>query len=254
VGLIAVEFLMRQKRVCFNRFLGCHIQVVNRKNKFMEYQPPSRMVVCLAAFTVCHPLAGSGEDGFLVNGRFTDGLAGWEVNGAVFVSAGSAVLMDEAVQRSLLFQGVALEAGNYRFGFDFRNLLSSAEPLGFARDSLFASLFVSSTPLEFDPVSFAGFQVSIPLFDLDALSMSLWTGAVAPSPFGGGFTRFETVFSLGNPATVFAVFDFFDLNGINADSLVLIDNVTLVPEPGLSGLAVAFCALAFAVYFRRRKP
>lgn len=188
----------------------------------------------------------------IVNGDFLAGLDGWETEGAVFTAGGAAVLADDGAVRSLLYQGVDLEVGMYAFSFDFRNLLSAAAPPGRALDTFFATLYFSGSAEVFDPVNLTGVSGFAALLDLDINGPRLFEGSVAPSPAGGQFTRYETVFTLSEPLTVFAVFDFVDLNGLNNDSLVLVDNVTLIPEPRHSVLAAAGVVLVLIVLYRRR--
>lgn len=196
-----------------------------------------------------HPLALTAN--ILTNGDFSRGLEGWNIAGAVFPGVDVAAVTDEDARRSVLYQGVVLEPGTYGVTVDFRNLLSSLEPQGFARDSFFASLYFTSTPDLFDPLGPAGFDVSVPLFDVDSLGPVLFTGTVGTSPSGGDYTRFSGEFALGNPLTVFAVFDLADLNGLNDNSIVLVDRVTIVPEP-VSALFLGLSTGLFILFFRRR--
>ncbi len=194
----------------------------------------------------------AGGQNLVSNGDFMAGTAAWELVGAVFGTGAQGLLTDATGGRSLLYQGVALGSGPYAVAFDFRNLLSAAEPFGFARDTFFASLYFSGTPGLFDPLGPTGFSQAVALLDVDAVQATVHTGLVAPSPFGGGFQRYTGGFSLAAPATVFVVFDLVGLNGIASDSVVAVDNVSvvLVPEPvAVVPLAVAGGLLAL----RRRR-
>ena len=196
------------------------------------------------------PLGMAGN--ILTNGDFSLGLSGWEVAGAVFPGVNVAAVTDEDAQRSVLYQGVSLEPGTYGVTVDFRNLLSPIEPSGFARDSFFASLYFTSTPELFDPLGPSGFDVSIPLFDVDSIGPLLFTGSLGISPAGTAYTRFSGDFALGNPLTVFAVFDLADLNGVNDNSLVLLDRVAIVPEPA-AALLFGFVAALVGIFARRKR-
>lgn len=188
---------------------------------------------------------------FVVNGEFLAGLDGWESRGSVFTTGGSAALADDGEARSLLYQGMELEGGNYAFSFDFRNLLSAAVPPGAALDTFFATLYFSASPELFDPEDLTGVSGFEALLDLDVNGPRLFAGEVGLSPAGSELTRYTTDFTLAEPMTVFAVFDLVDLNGINDDSLVLIDNVTLIPEPRHAALVAAGVVLVMMVLYRR---
>ena len=196
-------------------------------------------------------LSARAASNFVVNGEFLAGLDGWESSGAVFTAGGSAALADDGVTRSLLYQGVELEAGSYVFGFDFREFLSAEVPPGRALDTFFATLYFSGSPELFDPADLTGVSGFAALLDLDVNGPRLFEGSVAPRPGGGGYSRYETAFTLPAPVTVFAVFDFVDLNGLNNDSLVLIANVTLIPEPSLTAAVLA--GVAALLLLRRRR-
>jgi hypothetical protein len=90
------------------------------------------------------------------------------------------------------------------------------------------------------------------LVDLDAnRAFNVAAGAIfGPSPKGVGWTRY-TLTQLMDPAFAepgFATvaFEFYNLNGIGADSVMAVDNVSLVavvPEPGAAVLLLLSAAL-----------
>lgn len=190
--------------------------------------PVAAMGMALTAFSV---------QGYLyLNWDFSDGLTGWETAGSVTAGGGGAILSDQNTLRSLLFQGVHLEPGTYVLSFDFLHALSPEVPFGWAQDAFFTTLYFSDTPLLFDPATASGFQAALPLFDLEFTGIRMFSGTVSDSALGTEYSLYQTSFDLIDPVSAFIVFDFNNLNNINADSTVFIDNVLLVPEPSLATL------------------
>jgi hypothetical protein len=189
----------------------------------------------------------------LSNGEFTGSLAGWSVTGTVFNTADAAVLTDVAASPVAVFQTGGLPTGTYelQLAFDFRNGLSPTVAGGFLRDTFFATLYYGRQPFG---SSLAGgvFEQVLGLFDVDANgAFNVAPGAsFGPSPKGLGWTRY-TLTHLTNPAFAepgFATvaFEFYNLNGIGADSVMAVDNVALVavvPEPGAAALLLVSATL-----------
>jgi len=207
-----------------------------------------QFVLCLCGFLVLKSV----EATLLVNGDLSSGLGGWQTTGGVFSGVGEAALTDEVAAPSLLYQGVSLDSGTYQVGMDVREVLSNSEPVGYAKDTFFASLYFTSTPEQFDPRDPSGFDVAVPLFDLDASGAVLFTGTLEDITSAPGYSRFYGVFSLGTATTVFAVFELVDLNGGLDNSVVLVDNVYItVPEVSGAGVLAGLAACVF-IFLRRK--
>jgi hypothetical protein len=189
----------------------------------------------------------------LLNEDFSSGLEGWSVAGAVFEGLGEVAVTDESVTRSVLYQGVQLDPGEYLVSIDFKSLLSSEEPLGFAKDTFFATLYLSSTPEQFDPLSPEGFETFLTLFDLDSAGPFDFSGQFINNPVKLDYLTYTQPFVLETASTLFAVFELSDLNGIDDNSIVLVDSVViLIPEPR-SALFAGLVALFVLLINRRRR-
>lgn len=189
----------------------------------------------------------------MVNWDFSGGLTGWTSSGSVNAFGGGAVITDNGVLRSILYQGVVLSPGSYFLSFDFINALSGVVPAGQAYDSMFASLYFSTTPWLFDPQTVTGFDSFSALVDVDDNTATPTIGTVASSPLGGLYQQYAATFSVSQTSTVFFVLDFVDLNTVNNDSSFLVDNVSLiVPEPSIVALMLIGGGLGIRS-MRRRK-
>lgn len=183
----------------------------------------------------------------LINSDFSSGLTGWTSQGDVTTDNQEAVLGDDGVNDSLLYQPVALSSGQYRVEFDFLNGLSSVPPTFGFLDSFFASLYFVNDLSQLDILG-GSFDAITPLFDLDANGVSNLTGSVGLSSKGGNWRHFGLTFQ-NNFNYVIPAFELLEQNQINADSTVRIDNVSIavsaVPEPSTffllgSGVAAFF--------------
>ena len=111
-------------------------------------------------------------------------------------------------------------------------------------DAFFATLYLGASP--FGPTLAGGsFDQAVGLFDLDSSgAFNVASGAAfGPSPKGAGWTRYSLsqVMAPGSPAGYATLaFEFYNLNGSGSDSVVAIDNVSLVavPEPGAFPLLI----------------
>ncbi|MEX0326386.1 MAG: hypothetical protein AB3N33_09900 [Puniceicoccaceae bacterium] len=194
---------------------------------------------------------GMVNGGILQNEDFSSGLAGWDSQGAVFEGVEEVALTDENVNQSFLYQGVALDPGSYEVTVNFRQILSPAEPLGFAKDTFFASIYLSSTPDQFDPRVPDGFDGFLELFNFDSAGPFDFSGEFMEDPIRPDYLSYRQTLSLTEPSTVFTVFELTDLNGINDNSLVLVDSVViLIPEP-LAALPLGIAVLTFLLIRRK---
>jgi hypothetical protein len=188
----------------------------------------------------------------LINEDFASGLSGWDIAGAVFEGIGEAAITDENAVRSFLYQGIQLDPGSYEININLKPLLASEEPLGFARDTFFASLYLSTTPELFDPRTPEGFDAFLELFDFDAAGPFDFSGEFMSNPGKPDYVTYSQGFTLESTSTLFAVFELSDLNGINDNSIVLVDSVViLIPEPA-SALFAGLAALLALLFYRRR--
>lgn len=131
-----------------------------------------------------------------------------------------------------------MPSGQYTLEFDFLNRLSGNVPNLTFPDAFFASLYFANDLNQFDLTN-GVFDDAQALFDLDYSGVANNQGLLSTSGKGGDWQHFSMVFTnLYN--FVIPVFELFGLNGMDGDSLVSIDNVTLnastppshaVPEP-----------------------
>jgi len=174
----------------------------------------------------------------LINGDFSTGLTGWTTEGDVTTANDEAVLGDNGVVYSLLYQGDLLNSGLYTLEFDFLNTLSAAVPADppFAfLDTFFATLYFADDLATFDPVNGLFGDSALALVDLDANGVFNLTGSVGSSPKGGNWQHYALTFQNSFNYAI-PTFELFDFNFVNADSTVRVDNVSTqvsaVPEPG----------------------
>lgn len=204
-------------------------------------------------------LPGAEAATVLSNGDFTGSLADWTAAGPVFNTTDAAVLTDVLPAPAVIFQTGGLPAGvaELSLTFDYRDGLSPTVAGGFLRDTFFATIFFGRDPFG---SSLAGgvFEQVLGLFDLDANGeFNVAPGAsFGPSPKGAGWSRFTLALNpaFTEPGFATLAFEFYNLNGIAADSVMAVDNVSLVavvPEPGVAGLLVLSAA---SLVCRRRRP
>jgi hypothetical protein len=190
----------------------------------------------LALLAVAGLAAESEAANVVANGDFGGGFASWETAGSVDPLGGFAILSDTGAERSLLFQVAATSGGHQQIGFDFLNATSPTAAEGTLPDTFFASLYLVPDPALFDPAGGTGFDLAIPLVDIDAAGLANVqpTARTRQSAIDRRFTRFTATFD--NPLGLFVaiVFDLVDLNFVGTDSTVAIDNVAIdaaPPEP-----------------------
>lgn len=195
----------------------------------------------------------------LLNGDFTGSLLPWTASGTVFNTGDNAVLSDDMATLESIFQTGMVPSGVTGFGltFDFLNSVSTTLLEGFLPDTFFATLYLGSS--SFGPTLEAGtFDVALGLFDMDSNGVfNVASGATfGPSPKGVGWSRIslapEIFPGLAAPGFATVAFELHNLNGIGSDSVVAVDNVSLimvVPEPHHALLLLASCL----TLFRRRR-
>ena len=197
----------------------------------------------------------------LNNGEFTGSLAGWTSAGTVFNTGDTAVLADSAAVPVAVLQTGSLPDGvvELLLTFDYLDGLSTAVSGGFLRDTFFATLYGGGQPFG-GTLAGGVYEQAVGLFDLDANGVFNVApgGSFGPSPKGAGWTRF-TLTQAATPAFAapgFATvaFEYHNLNGIAADSVMAVDNVSLlavVPEPGPAALLLMSATLLGCL---RRRP
>ena len=129
-------------------------------------------------------------------------------------------------------------------------------PTGFVADAFFATLYFGTAPFG---ATLAGgsFEQAVGLFDLDSSgAFNVAPGATfGPSPKGAGWTRYtlSQVMAPGSPAGFATLaFEFYNLNGSGADSVVAVDNVSLVTVPE-AGVAALLIPATLCLLVRRRR-
>lgn len=164
---------------------------------------------------------------------FASGLGGWSVVGDAAGENGEAVLRDRSAVRSMISQAT-LATGILQISFDFRPQLSPDFPVGAFPDSFFASIYSTTDANLFNPDNGSTFTSASGLFDLDAAGLYNLSGTVGASAKGSGWFRFDT--TVTNTTSHLALaFELVDEDTESNDSVILIDNVRVVPEPGSLG-------------------
>lgn len=164
---------------------------------------------------------------------FASGIGGWSGIGDAAGENGEAVLRDRSAVRSMISRA-ALATGVLQISFDFRPQLSANFPVGAFPDSFFASIYSTGDANLFNPDNSATFTEASGLFDLDAAGLYNLNGTVGASAKGSGWFRFDT--TVTNTTSHLALaFELVDEDTESDDSLILIDNVRVVPEPGSLG-------------------
>lgn len=197
----------------------------------------------------------------LTNGEFTSSLAGWTQQGAVFNPANAAALSDTTAGPAAIFQSGDLPEGevSLMLTFDFLDGLSPTAAGGFLRDTFFATLYLGDQPFG-STLAGGVYAQAMGLFDLDSNgAFNVAAGAsIGASPKGAGWARFTLMQpatpAITGPGFATVAFEFHNLNGVGADSVVGIDNVSLtalVPEPGSAALLLLS---ASALLRRQRRP
>lgn len=199
----------------------------------------------------------------LTNGNFTGSLSSWTSSGTIFNTGDAAVFADSVTTPTSIFQSgqLPLDGVIIELTLDIFNGLSPSILGGFLLDSFFATLYVGRE--SFGATLVGGkFDQAVGLFDMDATgTYNLAPGAsFGPSPKGGSWTRFKhsQTISPGTTAPGFATvaFEFYNLNGTGSDSVVSVDNVSLVttavPEPGLLAFLLPASALLLLRRYRQK--
>jgi len=218
----------------------------------------SKLVPVIVAAITLAGIPAAPAASILQNGEFEGSLVPWRVEGVAGNTGDTAVFSDSAGTRVAVFQTAAVPAGfaGFTLILDFIGFVSSTVSPGFVLDTFFATVYLG---LDSFGATIAGgdFDQALDLFDLDANGVFNATAGATfgPSPKGAGWTRFSltrtTAPGFTDPGFATVAFEFFDLNGIPADSVVAVDNVQLlaiVPEPG----AVLFLGLAAVMLWPRR--
>jgi hypothetical protein len=229
------------------------MQTVGNRNR-MAFM--SSFACVLSVFWML-PHSGTRAANVVVNGEFAGSLAPWKVEGTGFNTGSSGVLSDSLSFRSALFQSIAVDANSgLVLEFDLLNGLSSSAGGGFVPDSFYATLYLGSQP--FGPtISGSVFDTAFALFDMDSTGSFAVAagGSFGPSPKGSGWSRFtlNRDGSLGFPTGYLTIaFESYNLNGVSSDSVVALDNVSLVPVPEPS--AACLLVAASILLIRRTRP
>jgi hypothetical protein len=203
------------------------------------------------------PHSGARAANVVVNGEFSGSLAPWKVEGSVFNTGSSGVLSDSLSFRSVLFQSIAVDANSgLVLEFDLLNGLSSSAGGGFVPDSFYATLYFGTQA--FGPtISGSVFDTAFALFDMDSSGGFAVAsgGSFGPSPKGAGWSRFtlDRDGSLGFPTGYLTIaFEMYNLNNVSSDSVVALDNVSLVPVPEPSSTCLLLAASILLI--RRTRP
>ena len=194
----------------------------------------------------------------LSNGDFTGSTASWTTSGTVVNTGDAAVFSDSVATPTSMYQSgvLARDLSRIDLVFDLFNRLSATVPTGFVADAFFATLYFGTAPFG---ATLAGgsFEQAVGLFDLDSSgAFNVAPGATfGPSPKGAGWTRYtlSQVMAPGSPAGFATLaFEFYNLNGSGADSVVAVDNVSLVTVPE-AGVAALLIPATLCLLVRRRR-
>jgi hypothetical protein len=199
----------------------------------------------------------------LTNGGFNGSLSSWTDSGTVFNTGDSAVFSDSVATPTAIFQSGALPLDliSMELVFDVFNGVSPSVIGGFLPDSFYATLYLGVAPFG-SSLAGGNFDQAVGLFDMDSAgAFNTAAGALfGPSPKGAGWARFTlsqtTAPGFTGPGFATVAFEFYNLNGTGSDSVIAVDNVSLVttavvPEPG--PLAFLLPAGALLLSRRRRK-
>ena len=215
--------------------------------------------VWLVVFAIAQPKSLSAANG-IGNGEFTGGLSQWITSGTLFNTGDTAVFSDSVSTPLALFQSSAVPGSlvAVELSFDILNGMSSVTTSGFLPDSFFATLYLGSSAFGTN-LPGGVFDQAIALFDMDASGpFNTASGATfSPSPKGAGWSRFtltlDTAPAFTGPGHATVAFEFYNLNGTGSDSVVAVDNVsliTIVPKP--SSALLLFMATASLIVRRKR--
>lgn len=141
--------------------------------------------------------------------------------------------------------------GNYSVAFDFSNELSPDHSAGSFPDTAFASLYFTDDLANFS-IENQVFDHALGLMDLDYQGAFNVNGEITPSPGMTDWFRFTAEFTSANQFAVLA-FELDNLNGTFGDSTLRVENVALIPEPGVSALVGLGGLLLFALRKRRAR-
>lgn len=195
------------------------------------------MVFFWVGCVVLHDLGGSARcavvnTGFDLGG---DGLQGWTVRGTIFNTGQQAVLSEQGVHQSSLWQPLDLGPGLYLLEFDFRMVLAPSGIGGSLPDTAFVSIYSFPNAAAFDPADSGTYNAALDVASFDFRGIFAATGTrLGASPKGPLYQRLG--FEWQHDGGTFApVFDLVELNYTDGDSVMVIDNVTVspVPEPSL---------------------
>lgn len=193
----------------------------------------------------------------VVNGEFASSLTTWTVEGSMFNTGASAVFSEALPPRSAIFQSILVnESSGFQLTLDCLNGLASGAGGGFVPDTFFATIYFGTQPFG-ATISGSVFDTALALFDMDALGPFGVApgGSFGPSPKGSGWSRFTLDRAAGpgfSAGYLTIAFEMYNLNGVSSDSVVAVDNVSLVaiPEPS----AGCLLALSTFLFWRRRAP
>lgn len=192
-------------------------------------------------------------DNLVDNGEFSNGLVNWTTEGDVFIDSEYAVLGDNGVWYSLLFQPTALDYGTYTLEFDFKNSLSpdiTIDPWSFY-DSFYTTIYFIDDINSFSLETMV-YDDAIELFSMDSNGVFDNYGTISSSILGPDWVNYSTYFANEYTYTIIT-FEFLDFNCIDNDSQVFIDNVSINPVPEPATLMLLGSGLAGLGVFSRRK-
>jgi hypothetical protein len=192
-----------------------------------------------------------------INGSFELGLTGWEHSGNVTISDEFALLQEENTPGSsaAILQTVGTGGNPLLMSFDlFVGGMSTSVPSGALADTAFGSLYFGNVPFGTDAAS-GIYSERLDLFDLDRTGLSILADAItlnfiATPP---GWVNVTLPVTPSHPFMTLVVEE-FDFNLTPQDSVVALDNLSILVVPEPSPFFTLILALGFSLTTRRRLP
>lgn len=207
----------------------------------------TRILVCLALGCL-----GTGtQAGFTHQWDFSEGLTGWTAMGNVAEVNQAALLGDAQSDHSILYRAAEWDQPTFTIELEVRDVLSeTVNPQAFA-DAFFASVYFVDDLGTFDLATLS-YDHALPLFTADSeQGLRLHNGVIGPGDLGAGWQRYQAQLP-GDYRYIVPVFELLNYNLTQGDSIVLIDNVAIIPEPPSAVLLVFGALLSRLAAWRRR--
>lgn len=189
----------------------------------------------------------------VMNGDFSSGLMSWETEGSVIVTSEGALLADDTVTYSNLFQPVNEGPGRYELAFEFRSDLGAPNPpVSDFSDLGFVSIYFVDDIVTFELTEFAAsFDTGTAVLDVDDTGVTFANSAasIGYSPQGGEWARLTMLFDSSHQ-WIIPAFELFEFNFQDNDSTFFVNNVTLEKQTVPAPPTWALCVIGGPMLFR----